>query len=178
MSREIQAELAEMVRYHSSEHGRTCILVGMHLCGLLSEKAIEFFARMPEVRGLVLSPCCLPRRHEQGAATRFVKAQRGAGAGRWRGSRTRTCGSTGTTRCTRRRTPSSWGCAAALRRRPVRRGPERWRRRLGTPRWGCPTALRARRNAPPPSFVSLRSGHRPDVNRVPRYGSILSMTLA
>jgi len=79
MSREIQAELAEMVRYHSSEHGRTCILVGMHLCGLLSEKAIEFFARMPEVRGLVLSPCCLPRRHEQGAATRFVKAQRGDG---------------------------------------------------------------------------------------------------
>jgi hypothetical protein len=36
------------------------ILVGMHLCGFLSEKCIELFRTIERVRGIVLSPCCLP----------------------------------------------------------------------------------------------------------------------
>ncbi|KAL9179250.1 hypothetical protein ACHAXT_008540 [Thalassiosira profunda] len=65
MTEEIFAELAEIVRRQTHENKRTCILVGMHLCGLLSERAIDFFERIPDIRGLVLSPCCLPKKEEQ-----------------------------------------------------------------------------------------------------------------
>jgi hypothetical protein len=41
--------------------GRTAILVGMHLCGNLSERAIELFQRIPLIKALILSPCCLPK---------------------------------------------------------------------------------------------------------------------
>eukprot|EP00052_Salpingoeca_macrocollata_P024963 m.225842 g.225842 ORF g.225842 m.225842 type:complete len:92 (-) comp22354_c4_seq1:52-327(-) len=34
----------------------------MHLCGLLSSEAVALFQRVPNMRGLVLSPCCLPRK--------------------------------------------------------------------------------------------------------------------
>ncbi|KAL7536474.1 hypothetical protein ACHAXR_010976 [Thalassiosira sp. AJA248-18] len=62
---EMFTELEEIVRHQTQEQGRTPILVGMHLCGLLSERAIEFFERIPEIGGIVLSPCCLPKKHEQ-----------------------------------------------------------------------------------------------------------------
>jgi hypothetical protein len=39
----------------------TGIVVGMHLCGLLSEKAVSLFTSTPRIYGLVLSPCCIPR---------------------------------------------------------------------------------------------------------------------
>mmetsp|Transcript_14796 Transcript_14796/g.32239 ORF Transcript_14796/g.32239 Transcript_14796/m.32239 type:complete len:250 (+) Transcript_14796:465-1214(+) len=69
LSRDIMAEgifpeLTEIAQRQAQE-GRTCILVGMHLCGMLSERAVEFFDRIPEIRGLVLSPCCLPTKNEQ-----------------------------------------------------------------------------------------------------------------
>lgn len=57
-------EISDIVRGQTITHGRSCILVGMHLCGTLSERAIDIFHRTPEVRGIVLSPCCLPKRHE------------------------------------------------------------------------------------------------------------------
>jgi hypothetical protein len=37
-------------------------LVGMHLCGTLSLRAIKAFEKMPEFGGIVLSPCCFPGR--------------------------------------------------------------------------------------------------------------------
>lgn len=63
-SAEMLQELESIVHQQTME-GRTAILVGMHLCGVLSERAIEFFERIPDIKGIVLSPCCLPRKHEQ-----------------------------------------------------------------------------------------------------------------
>mmetsp|Transcript_34106 Transcript_34106/g.82470 ORF Transcript_34106/g.82470 Transcript_34106/m.82470 type:complete len:155 (+) Transcript_34106:144-608(+) len=69
------AEVAEIVLQQTQEHGRTCILVGMHLCGMLSERAVDLFERTPEIMGIVLSPCCLPKKHEQRKLKHFQKAK-------------------------------------------------------------------------------------------------------
>jgi hypothetical protein len=37
------------------------VLVGMHLCGILSERAISLFTSISSIKALVLSPCCLPK---------------------------------------------------------------------------------------------------------------------
>lgn len=65
MAESMYDEIAIIVREQTMQFGRTCILVGMHLCGLLSERAIDLFDRTPEIRGVILSPCCLPKKHEQ-----------------------------------------------------------------------------------------------------------------
>lgn len=44
---------------------RVPILVGMHLCGHLSSRAIELFKQSPQIGALILSPCCLPRVKER-----------------------------------------------------------------------------------------------------------------
>jgi hypothetical protein len=67
-------EIANVVRDQKVQYDRTCILVGMHLCGLLSERAIDLFDRTPGIMGLVLSPCCLPKRHEQ-QCINFIKGK-------------------------------------------------------------------------------------------------------
>eukprot|EP00043_Microstomoeca_roanoka_P018357 m.195787 g.195787 ORF g.195787 m.195787 type:complete len:633 (-) comp16810_c2_seq1:54-1952(-) len=41
---------------------RPALLVGMHLCGVLSLQAIHVFTSIPQFRGIVLSPCCFPSR--------------------------------------------------------------------------------------------------------------------
>lgn len=41
---------------------RPTALLGMHLCGQLSLRAVDAFARLERVRTVVLSPCCLPRK--------------------------------------------------------------------------------------------------------------------
>ena len=40
--------------------GRPTVVLGMHLCGLLSIRAIELFHELQCVAAIVLSPCCLP----------------------------------------------------------------------------------------------------------------------
>merc|ERR1719343_1444741 len=35
-------------------------VLGVHLCGVLSIKAVDTFNRSPKCVGLVLKPCCLP----------------------------------------------------------------------------------------------------------------------
>lgn len=67
-------EIGNIVQEQSVHYGRTCILVGMHLCGLLSERAVDLFDRTPGIMGIVLSPCCLPKRHEQHRIN-FVKGK-------------------------------------------------------------------------------------------------------
>ena len=46
---------------HASEATASSVLLGMHLCGELSVRAIAAFARCERVHTLVLSPCCLPK---------------------------------------------------------------------------------------------------------------------
>lgn len=46
----------------SGGDGDLVVLVGVHLCGILSHRAIEIYERIPEVAALVVAPCCLPRR--------------------------------------------------------------------------------------------------------------------
>ncbi|KAL7498392.1 hypothetical protein ACHAWT_006226 [Skeletonema menzelii] len=75
LSESLFAELQEIV---SKQLGfkRIPILVGMHLCGVLSERAVEFFERIPSIKGIVLSPCCLPKKHEQKKGiTKFTKGK-------------------------------------------------------------------------------------------------------
>ncbi|KAL7463481.1 hypothetical protein ACHAXS_003848 [Conticribra weissflogii] len=73
LKEEMLVELTEMVHHQVHVKGRTAILVGMHLCGMLSEKAIEFFERIPEIKGVVLSPCCLPSKFDLFHSTSFQK---------------------------------------------------------------------------------------------------------
>lgn len=61
MSPEFLKELEEEVHHQSQVEGRTVILVGMHLCGNLSERAIEFFHKISLIEAIIISPCCLPR---------------------------------------------------------------------------------------------------------------------
>mmetsp|Transcript_29136 Transcript_29136/g.33851 ORF Transcript_29136/g.33851 Transcript_29136/m.33851 type:complete len:500 (+) Transcript_29136:39-1538(+) len=54
-------ELEQEVYRQTVNEGRTAVLVGCHLCGILSERAIEFFDKIPFIEILILSPCCLPK---------------------------------------------------------------------------------------------------------------------
>jgi len=43
-------------------HGTSCVALGMHLCGLLSPRAIQLFEAIPCLTSLLLVPCCLDKR--------------------------------------------------------------------------------------------------------------------
>ncbi len=57
---------------------RVVFLVGMHLCGHLSTRAIELFEKISQISALILSPCCLPRAKER---IDVVKLTEGSGLG-------------------------------------------------------------------------------------------------
>jgi hypothetical protein len=46
-------------RFGTTEHGPVLILA-VHLCGVLSIRAVNFFQMLPTAQFLVLKPCCLP----------------------------------------------------------------------------------------------------------------------
>lgn len=56
-------ELRKLVQ----QEARPTALLGMHLCGKLSLRAIDAFVQLPEVHTVVLSPCCLPRKGDAGS---------------------------------------------------------------------------------------------------------------
>eukprot|EP00469_Lotharella_globosa_P008832 CAMPEP_0167783844 /NCGR_PEP_ID=MMETSP0111_2-20121227/7297_1 /TAXON_ID=91324 /ORGANISM="Lotharella globosa, Strain CCCM811" /LENGTH=374 /DNA_ID=CAMNT_0007674829 /DNA_START=73 /DNA_END=1194 /DNA_ORIENTATION=- len=45
---------------------RFVVMVGVHLCGTLSEVAVKEFNRNPGIRALVLCPCCMPKKNDGG----------------------------------------------------------------------------------------------------------------
>jgi len=47
-----------------AEVGEPAVILGMHLCGRLSEVAADAFRSLGLVRGCALAPCCLPRADE------------------------------------------------------------------------------------------------------------------
>ena len=51
----------DLVRGAVRDATRACIVVGVHLCGDLSRRAVQLFLET-ESHALVLCPCCLPRR--------------------------------------------------------------------------------------------------------------------
>ena len=55
------AEAFDLVRGAVRDATRACIVVGVHLCGDLSRRAVRLFLST-NARALVLCPCCLPRR--------------------------------------------------------------------------------------------------------------------
>ena len=50
------------LRAHVESIGLPCYLLGMHLCGELSLRAIAAFEAIAGARALILVPCCLPNR--------------------------------------------------------------------------------------------------------------------
>lgn len=60
MSKDFLNEITSEINRQTLK-GRTTVLVGMHLCGILSERAIDLFLSIPSIKALVLSPCCLPK---------------------------------------------------------------------------------------------------------------------
>jgi hypothetical protein len=60
MSKDFFKEINDEINRQTLK-GRMTVLVGMHLCGVLSERAINLFSSIPSIKALVLSPCCLPK---------------------------------------------------------------------------------------------------------------------
>ena len=60
MSAGFADDIHTMVKDKDHGDGRPVVIMGMHLCGLLSTRALELIRKVPGVRGVVLAPCCLP----------------------------------------------------------------------------------------------------------------------
>ena len=60
MSAGFPDEIHRLVKDKDHGDGRPVVIMGMHLCGLLSIRALELIRKVPGVRGVVLAPCCLP----------------------------------------------------------------------------------------------------------------------
>jgi len=54
-----------------TDQKKTAVLVGMHLCGNLSERAIDLFERIPSIKALILCPCCLPKSRKKSNPSAF-----------------------------------------------------------------------------------------------------------
>lgn len=57
---------------HNCCRGFWNLLLGIHLCGILSIRAVETFNRGPKCVGLVLKPCCLPSMEYAKSKTRWT----------------------------------------------------------------------------------------------------------
>ena len=58
------AASAPTVAADSAASPPSCVLVGVHLCGQLSPRAVELFAAAPALDALLLVPCCLDKRFD------------------------------------------------------------------------------------------------------------------
>ncbi len=61
------------LRAHVDAVGLPCYLLGSHLCGELSLRAIAAFEAIARARALILVPCCLPNRaHPSSPSTLYA----------------------------------------------------------------------------------------------------------
>ena len=58
MGKKFEERVTKEIEIESKK--RTVVLVGMHLCGNLAERAIQLFARQKAIKALLLCPCCMP----------------------------------------------------------------------------------------------------------------------
>lgn len=56
----VRQDSASLPRLASHLRGRTTAMVGLHLCGNLSVRAVELFEELESIRICILVPCCLP----------------------------------------------------------------------------------------------------------------------
>lgn len=73
-SKEAEDTVAAAVSASRRTRGGACIIVGVHLCGELSRRAIQLW-RDAGAAALVMSPCCLPRRRRHDVFGYHVKDQ-------------------------------------------------------------------------------------------------------
>ena len=55
----VSGPAAALVAAHAAA-GRPTVVLGLHLCGALSLRAVQCLRALPGVRALVLAPCCVP----------------------------------------------------------------------------------------------------------------------
>jgi len=70
-SSECEAFVRELVT--DAPSASTAVLVGVHLCGALADRAISLYESIERVAALVLAPCCLPRRRRHDVPGFHVK---------------------------------------------------------------------------------------------------------
>ena len=59
-----------VIQQHQSQ--RIPVIIGLHLCGMLSTRIIRLFNTIPEVPILITSPCCMPQNSKKNNAENKV----------------------------------------------------------------------------------------------------------
>ena len=54
------------------QSGQIPVIIGLHLCGMLSYRVITLFNTIPEIPILIISPCCMPPRSKKNNAENKV----------------------------------------------------------------------------------------------------------
>lgn len=64
----LQPGFAALLQARLARAPEPVVMLGMHLCGVLSLKAVELFLALEQVEAAVLAPCCLPSRKHSSVA--------------------------------------------------------------------------------------------------------------
>mmetsp|Transcript_28866 Transcript_28866/g.96023 ORF Transcript_28866/g.96023 Transcript_28866/m.96023 type:complete len:429 (+) Transcript_28866:147-1433(+) len=76
----LHTSFQEALERRVREVGRPTAVLGMHLCGALSLRAIEAFGRLDLAHALALSPCCLPNKSDAASAPLWLFASKDGAA--------------------------------------------------------------------------------------------------
>jgi hypothetical protein len=70
MAKGFEETLQSRLMVNAAKQRCAIILVGMHLCGDLSIRAVELFNNIPILRAIILSPCCFPKHRNKSSTDR------------------------------------------------------------------------------------------------------------
>ena len=62
----------DVLSHRISQVSRPAAIIGIHLCGRLSERAIELFEGVEDVRVCIIVPCCLPHLRQAPACLKHL----------------------------------------------------------------------------------------------------------